>query len=134
MTNYIRIIPKPIAVLLWIGLANSIGWTLVAVPALAQSRESAAATARAVDRLDARVDRVESMTMDTRIEIAGMNERIGGLIVRVDTLYQSILDVQRAQSTVMLMALGFFVTISGALVGTLWSIRKGWLRTTESKN
>lgn len=139
MTRQQLIVSRPVVLLLWVGLLNSAIWLAVSVPAVAQSAASAAATARAVDRIDDRVtvltDRLSAETTDTRVLLARFGEQIGGLTVRLDTLYavQQASDAADAawQSKVTWLIVGFFVTTTGALLATLWSIRQGWLRTSD---
>lgn len=121
---------RRIRALLWVGILNAAVWTLLTVPAvLGQSRESASATARAVDQIDSRVSRLEDATerlqendVESRVAIASLQITIGA--VRAD-----VSDVRELIVTMVWAVVGFFVTVTGGLIATLWSLRKGWLRT-----
>lgn len=140
------VVKKPIVVLCWIGLVNSATWSGFGMrAAVRQSSASAAATARAVDQLDRQIDQLRIESMDTRETVAALGERVGGVIVRIDTLYGTMLEMKvearnesmeqrRMLSTMLMSVLGFFITVTGALIAVLWSIRKGWLRTADARD
>jgi hypothetical protein len=128
----ILVCSRHIRSLLWIGIVNAMFWlTMTTLTVVGQSRESATATARAVDQLDNRVTRVEASDMDNRIAIAEMRATMRNVIATVSDVQKDVLDIRSLIVTMVWAVIGFFVTVTGGLIATLWSVRKGWLRTSE---
>jgi hypothetical protein len=95
--------------LLWLGIGNALMWiALTAWPVFAQSTP-------VTDRLDDRI-------RQTEVTLSGVN-------VRLDVLSEGVRDIRVRMDTMLKSLLGGFVTIIGALIATLWSIRQGWIVT-----
>jgi hypothetical protein len=95
-----------IRVLLWLGIGNMLFWIVFAgAPMVAQSTVT--------DRLDDRIRQTE-VTM-------------AGLVVRLDALTEAVHEIRLQIDSLLRWLLGGFVTVIGALIGALWSIRQGWV-------
>ena len=100
-----------ISLLLWLGLLNAAVWAWIT----------------AVPIISAQTDRIEQL--DDRLRAS--ETTIAVIASRLDTLTASVQDVRSQIDTLLKALLGLFITLVGALVATLWSIRQGWLISTQ---